>query len=50
MDSAKSELESANKRERETFNRMMIVEKELETAKDNVRSLKRESEKVKGDF
>ena len=29
---------------------MMLIEKELETAKDTTRSLKRENEKVKSDF
>jgi transcriptional regulator len=29
---------------------MMIIEKELETTKDNLRALKREHEKVKSDF
>ena len=50
VDSMKGELESTTKRERETFSKMMIIEKELETLKDDHRVLKRENEKVKSDF
>lgn len=43
VDTMKSELENATKRERETFNKMMILEKELENVRDNHRALKRET-------
>lgn len=50
VDSMKSESENAAKRERETFNKLMMVEKELEVTRDNLRAVRRENEKTKSDF
>lgn len=43
-------MDNATKRERESFNKMMMLEKDLEETRDSYRGLKRENEKVKADF
>ena len=50
VDSMKSQMDNAMKRERESFNKMMMLEKDLEETRDSYRGLKRENEKVKADF
>jgi chromosome segregation ATPase len=50
LDSLKSESEQAGKRERELFNRNMLLEKELEAVKDALRTVRRESERDKANL